>query len=67
MKTQATRCTQKQLAYMAHWQKLGHVFKRGDVIPENTLIPPGKSWHWAEFAVSGVLILACAALMWWRK
>lgn len=64
---QATKASQKQLAYWSYWTAKGHVFKRGDVIPESTLIPPGKSWHWAEFAVSGVLILACAAWMWWRQ
>lgn len=41
MKTQATRVTQQQLAYLSYWQKLGYVFKCGDKIPESTLTPPG--------------------------
>ena len=44
MPTQATRCTQRQLAYLAHWQALGYTFGRDDVIPESTLTPP-DAWH----------------------
>lgn len=40
MPIQATRCTQKQLAYLAHWQALGYTFDRDAVIPESTLIKP---------------------------
>lgn len=40
MKTQATRMTQKQLAYLAYWQARGHQFGRNDRIPESTSIPP---------------------------
>jgi hypothetical protein len=44
MKSQATRCTQKQLAYLAYWQARGYTFGRDDVIPECTMTPP-PSWH----------------------
>lgn len=40
MPIQATRCTQRQLAYLAHWQALGYTFDRDAVIPESTLIKP---------------------------
>lgn len=44
MRTQATRCTQKQLAYLAFWQARGYTFGPDDVIPENTMIPP-RDWY----------------------
>lgn len=40
MKPQATRVTQKQLAYLAYWQARGYTFGRDAVIPESTSIPP---------------------------
>lgn len=40
MGPQATRCTQKQLAYLAYWQARGHQFKRDERILEDTCIPP---------------------------
>ena len=40
MNTQATKATQKQLAYLSHWQARGHKFGRDDVIPESTCVPP---------------------------
>lgn len=43
MRSQATRYTQKQLAYLAYWESRGYVFGRNDVIPESTLIPP-RQW-----------------------
>ena len=43
-KPQATRCTQRQLAYLAHWQALGYTFGREAVIPESTSIRP-DAWN----------------------
>ena len=43
-RTQATRCTQSQLAYLAHWQALGYTFPRDAVIPSDTLIKP-DAWN----------------------
>ena len=40
MRTQATRCTQKQLAHLAHWQARGYTFGRNESAPESTLTPP---------------------------
>jgi hypothetical protein len=59
MRTQATKCTQKQLAYLAYYQKLGYTFGRNDVIPESTLIPP-RQWYvskWHDFAVTAVALV----------
>lgn len=49
-KPQATRCTQRQLAYLAHWQALGYTFGRDAVIPESTLIKP-DAWSLPRCAV----------------
>lgn len=43
MKPQATRYTQKQLAYLAYWEQRGFTFRRGAVVPESTEIAP-PSW-----------------------
>jgi hypothetical protein len=62
---QATRATQKQLAYLAYWQRLGYQFGRGDVIPESTEIPP-KDWfmpRWCDLAVTAVGLLAILVLV----
>lgn len=44
MKPQATRCTQKQLAYLAYWQQRGYTFAWDAVIPESTEILP-EAWR----------------------
>lgn len=36
----ATRCTQRQLAYLAYWQSLGYQFSSDAVIPEDTCVVP---------------------------
>ena len=57
MRQQATRCTQRQLAYLAHWQALGFTFDRDDVIPESTLIKP-DAWN-----LPSRTVLAASAVM----
>lgn len=58
--TQATPVTQKQLAYLAYWQQRGYQFKRGDAIPESTMVRPGQLATRRPFldAVAGSAILA---------
>jgi hypothetical protein len=59
VRTQATKYTQKQLAYLAYWQQRGYTFGRNDVIPESTLIPP-RQWYvskWYDFAVTAVALV----------
>lgn len=63
MKPQATKCTQKQLAYLAHWQALGYQFSHDERIPEDTCITPG-GWdrpRAIELAVTAALLIAVAA------
>jgi hypothetical protein len=69
MQAQATRCTQKELADMAYWQKPesgGHHFPRGAVIPESTTTPP-QSWSLPTrtvLAVSAVMLAISYAILW---
>lgn len=68
-KPMATRCTQKQLAYLAFWQARGYQFGRDDVIPESTCIPP-RQWHLprrVDLIATGVLLIVAFAWMWWRQ
>ena len=56
---QATRCTQKQLAYLAYWRARGYQFKRGEKIPESTTIRPGFATRYPRIhAVIGTAILS---------
>lgn len=62
---QATKATQKQLAYLAYWQQRGYSFGPNDVIPESTEILPDQ-WsmpRWVDLAFTAIALLAvCAAL-----
>lgn len=65
MRTQATKCTQKQLAYLAYYQKRGYTFGRNDVIPESTLTPP-RQWYvskWYDFAVTVAALVVIFSAM----
>lgn len=65
-KQQATRCTQKQLAYLSYWQVRGHQFGRNEAIPENTAIPPRQMDRPCaiELAVTAGLLIAIFAWEW---
>lgn len=64
-KPMATRATQKELAYMAYWQKPengGHVFRRGDVIPKSTTAWPGSRPRKKELFWTALVVLSLSAL-----
>lgn len=66
MPIQATRCTQRQLAYLAHWQALGYTFGRDAVIPESTLIKP-NAWNLPTrtvLAVTAVMLVVVYWVLW---
>jgi len=66
MPIQATRCTQRQLAYLAHWQALGYTFGRDDVIPERTSIRP-DAWSLPSrtvLAVTAVMLFVVFWILW---
>lgn len=67
MKSQATKLSPKQQAYLSYWEKRGYRFQQGDKIPESTSTPPGRDWHPGEFIVSGVLLIGAVAWMWFRQ
>ena len=65
-KPQATRCTQRQLAYLAHWQALGYTFGRDAVIPESTLIKP-DAWNLPArtvLAVTAAMLGVVGLILW---
>lgn len=66
MPIQATRCTQRQLAYLAHWQALGYTFDRDAVIPESTLTPP-DTWALPSRTVLAVTAAMLVVVYWILK
>lgn len=66
MKTQATRMTPKQLAYLSYWQARGYQFGRNDRIPESTSILPRQMDRprAIELAVTAGLLIAIFAWEW---
>lgn len=66
MKTQAIRCTPKQLAYLAYWQARGYQFGRNEAIPENTVILPRQMDRprAIELAVTAGLLIAIFIWQW---
>jgi hypothetical protein len=40
MRTQAKRCTRKDLSYLAHWRAKGYALTIDDQIPLDTTTPP---------------------------
>lgn len=66
MKSQATRCTQAQLAYLEYWQARGHTFPRDAVIPESPLTPP-NTWALPSrtvLAVTAVMLAVVGVILW---
>ena len=69
MRQQATRCTQRQLACLAHWQALGYTFDRDAVIPEDTRIAP-DAWRVpsrVELAATAIILVGAYLAMWWLQ
>lgn len=66
MPIQATRCTQRQLAYLAHWQALGYTFDRDAVIPSDIRVKP-DAWNLPTrtvLAVSAALLVIVYGVLW---
>lgn len=62
---QATKATQKQLAYLAYWGARGYQFGRDDVILESTCIPPRSADipRPIELAVTAILLISIVIWM----
>lgn len=68
MRSQATRYTQKQLAYLAYWQSRGYTFGRDDVIPESTVIPP-RQWFLprkVDLAFTALVLIVIGAYLYFN-
>ena len=66
MPIQATRCTQRQLAYLAYWQARGYTFDRDAVIPENASIKP-DAWNLpsrTDLAVTALMLVIVYGILW---
>lgn len=63
MKSQATKCTQQELAYLAYWQARGAKFGRDEKIPTSTCTPPcnrtdKRDLVWSAAGIA-VIVLVC--------
>jgi hypothetical protein len=71
MKSQATRCTQQELAFLAYWQSKGYTFKRGDPVPLNTVTPPSLATRRpvldVVLALAGIVTVLALAGTWLAK
>ena len=60
MKTQATKCTQRELAMLAYWQSRGIQVRRNQKVPLDTRTPPSFAVdHPILDAVIGLGIIIC--------
>lgn len=62
MRTQAKRCTRKELAYLSHWRRNGYMLTVDEPIPLSTLTAPVKpepraSWLLGTLIIIGALVL----------
>lgn len=60
MKTQAKRCTRKELAYLSYWRKNGYTLSIDEPIPLSTLTKPSFSTRRPilEAVLGGLMIIA---------
>lgn len=62
MRTQAKRCTRKELAYLSHWRRNDYMLAIDDPIPLSTLTPPVEEEPTA-FWLLGVVIIVVALVL----
>lgn len=69
MKTQAKRCTQRELAYLSHWRRNGYKLAIDDQVPLSTLTPPAQSEPRSSWLLGTVIIIAALVLFgaWFGK
>lgn len=64
MRTQAKRCTRKELAYLSHWRRNGYLLGINDPIPLSTCTPPSFATRRPVLdAFAGGCIAVVAVLM----
>lgn len=64
MKTQAKRCTRKELAYLTYWRQNGYTLSIDEPIPLSTLTKPSFSTRRPilEAVLGGLIIVGACAL-----
>lgn len=64
MRTQAKRCTRKELAYLSHWRRNGYMLTVDETIPLSTLLRPSLATRRPilDALVGGLVIVACVML-----
>jgi hypothetical protein len=69
MKTQAKRCTRKELAYLSHWRLNGYMLTIDEPIPLSALTAPTKDEPRASWLLGIVVIIAALTLFgaWFGK
>lgn len=71
MKTQAKRCTQRELAYLSHWRRNGYKLAIDDPVPLSTLTPPMRPGDrsFGQWLLGVVIIIVVLALFgaWFGK
>lgn len=71
MRIQAKRCTDKELAYLAHWRGEGYTLTIDDPIPLNTLTPPSFATRRPVLYVGAATLVIVVALsfgfLWFGK
>lgn len=62
MRTQAKRCTRKELAYLSHWRRNGYMLTVDDLIPLSTLTAPIEKEPRASWLLGIVMIIVALVL-----
>lgn len=64
MRTQAKRCTKREIRWLNHWRREGYVLTIDEPIPMSTFTPPQfATRHPVLDALAGAAIVAVAILM----
>lgn len=68
MRTQATKCTPKELAMLAYWQSRGIQIRRDQPVPLSTETPPSFATDHPVLDAMlglGIIIMALAGIGFW--
>lgn len=64
MRTQAKRCTRKELSYLSHWRRNGFMLTIDEPIPLSTCTPPSMATRRpiVDALVGGLVVVSVVAL-----
>lgn len=65
MRTQAKRCTRKELSYLSHWRRKGFMLGINDQIPLSTVTPPSLATRRPKLdaLLGGLIIVGALSLL----